>query len=75
MTTSVIIFGTLATGDRTWMPRPDLNYLSWSFGLAVVSGFFAIFATGALMIYYSWAKAEQKRVPQDPRDLRMVPKA
>lgn len=39
-TIAVITFG--ARGDgRDWMPYPDHNYLSWSFGLAVVGTFFA----------------------------------
>ncbi|KAH3748516.1 uncharacterized protein LOC127848277 [Dreissena polymorpha] len=29
--------------DRGWMPRPDQNYLSWSYGLACISAFFNLF--------------------------------
>ncbi|KAI8776885.1 hypothetical protein BgiMline_035149 [Biomphalaria glabrata] len=27
------------SNDSTWMPRPWMNYLSWSYGLVVLSGF------------------------------------
>ena len=30
--------------DPDWMPRPWMNYLSWGYGLCVLSGFFAAFA-------------------------------
>lgn len=36
--------------DSTWMPRPWLNYLSWSYGFFVLSGFFAVFSGIALFI-------------------------
>ncbi|XP_071109160.1 uncharacterized protein [Haliotis cracherodii] len=32
------------SNDPTWMPRPWMNYLSWSYGLCVLSGFFSAFA-------------------------------
>lgn len=44
MAISVILFGVQSDVDRQWIPRPDQNYLSWSFGLVVVAGFFGIFA-------------------------------
>lgn len=34
----------METKDPYWMPRPHLNYLSWSYGFNVVAGFFAAFA-------------------------------
>ncbi|UYV77752.1 hypothetical protein LAZ67_15002155 [Cordylochernes scorpioides] len=40
---SIIVFGTLGHG-REWMPQPEHNYLSWSFGLAVVGVFFMFVA-------------------------------
>jgi len=36
--------------DETWMPRPWMNYLSWSFGLCVLSGFFSAFAGMCLFL-------------------------
>ncbi|XP_041361180.1 uncharacterized protein LOC121377309 [Gigantopelta aegis] len=30
--------------DPNWMPRPWMNYLSWGYGMCVLSGFFAAFA-------------------------------
>ena len=56
----VLLFGiAVKVDERSWMPDPYLNYLSWSYGLAVVSVFFSIFATIAqvnkypLSAYYS----------------------
>ena len=47
----LILFGIEVYTDTLWMPNPDLNYLSWSYGLAVVSGFFSVFASIALVNY------------------------
>lgn len=42
-TFAVITFG--AYGDeRNWMPDPDHNHLSWSFGLAVIGALMEICA-------------------------------
>ncbi|XP_046583896.1 uncharacterized protein LOC124291040 [Haliotis rubra] len=38
-----LVFAEMAN-DPTWMPRPWMNYLSWSYGLCVLSGFFSAFA-------------------------------
>lgn len=38
-TLAVIIFG-IYGDDRDWMPDPDHNSLSWSFGLAIIGSFF-----------------------------------
>ncbi|CAH1776236.1 unnamed protein product [Owenia fusiformis] len=50
MGVSVLVFGVMAKEDRTWMPRPELNYMSWSYGLAVLSAFFAFFSGLALAV-------------------------
>lgn len=38
-TIAVVVFG-IKGDDRDWMPDPEHNFLSWSFGLAVVGAFF-----------------------------------
>ncbi|KAL8589168.1 hypothetical protein ACOMHN_052506 [Nucella lapillus] len=38
------------SNDTSWMPRPWMNYLSWSYGLCVLSGFFAAFGGMVLFI-------------------------
>ncbi|XP_041360607.1 uncharacterized protein LOC121376889 [Gigantopelta aegis] len=38
---SVVVFG-LMKEDRDWVPRPDMNFLSWSYGLCCMSGIFCI---------------------------------
>lgn len=40
----MIIFG-IRGDDRDWMPDQEHNFLSWSFGLAVVGVFFAWLST------------------------------
>jgi hypothetical protein len=47
----VVIFGVMIGEDRTWMPRYDLDRLGWSYGLAVLSGFFSLFSGIALTTY------------------------
>lgn len=43
-TIAIIIFG-IRGDDRDWMPDHEHNFLSWSFGLAVVGTFFAWLST------------------------------
>ena len=47
----LVLFGVEVYTDILWMPNMHLNYLSWSYGLAVVSAFFSVFATIALVNY------------------------
>jgi hypothetical protein len=55
---TVTVFGIMIGEDRTWMPRPDIDEPSWSFGLAVVSGFFAIFGTICMSVHTLMRKWE-----------------
>ncbi|XP_059176784.1 protein starmaker-like [Physella acuta] len=41
---AVIMFGARADNSRTWLEKPDQNYLSWSFGICVLAVFLAIIA-------------------------------
>ncbi|XP_046326451.1 uncharacterized protein LOC124110973 [Haliotis rufescens] len=34
---ALIVFG-VKKEDRSWVPRPDMNFLSWSYGLCCISG-------------------------------------
>jgi len=47
----VVIFGVMIGLDRAWVPRYDLDVLGWSYGLAVLSGFFAHFSGISLTVY------------------------
>ncbi|CAH8431021.1 unnamed protein product [Schistosoma guineensis] len=60
----VIIFMGVMSKDREWLPRPDLNMLSWSFAFAVLAGFFTIFCLFGLVTHY--LSVESKRFMQDP---------
>ena len=44
MAITLLTFGVMFFEDRDWLPYPEFNYLSWSYGLAVTSCFFQIFA-------------------------------
>lgn len=41
MTIAVAVYGSMC-GDRQWMPRPDLNFMSWGYGFAIIYGMFAL---------------------------------
>ncbi|XP_041360832.1 uncharacterized protein LOC121377047 [Gigantopelta aegis] len=45
-----IMFGVKVDNERDWLPHPDSNYLSWSFGIAVFGGFLALFAGMCLLV-------------------------
>lgn len=58
----MITFG--ARGDgRDWMPAPEHNYLSWSFGLGVVGTFMAWVA--AILF---WIEANRVRRREEKED-------
>ncbi|KAH9487961.1 hypothetical protein Btru_067329 [Bulinus truncatus] len=44
LSVAVIMFGSRADNSRTWLEKPDQNYLSWSFGICVLADFLAIIA-------------------------------
>jgi hypothetical protein len=78
ITVSVVVFGSMIGEDRTWMPRPDSDKPGWSFGCAVVAGFFAAFSCISITVYTLVRKWELK---QDYREyghkgsmVHMVPK-
>jgi hypothetical protein len=48
---SVTVFAVMIGVDRSWMPRWDLNMLSWSFGLVTTSAFFSAFESIAIVTY------------------------
>jgi len=47
-----ILFG-YQVNDRYWLPRPDLNFLSWGFGFLVICGI-ASLASGICLFKASW---------------------
>lgn len=60
------MFGIKADVDRQWLPNPDSNFLSWSFGFCVLSGFFSIFAGMCLLADYLRIGVETKREVREP---------
>lgn len=49
---TAITFGA-ESQDRYWMPRPDLNFLSWGFGFYIISGIMSL-AAGVTFFYEAW---------------------
>ena len=41
MTLIVGLMYGLLCGDRQWMPRPDLNFISWGYGFIIIQGIIA----------------------------------
>lgn len=52
------------SNDSSWMPRPWMNYLSWSYGLCVVSGFFSAF--GGMVLFVLGLLYADKEANGDP---------
>ena len=75
MTFIIILFGVQAYYDHLWMPHPELNYLSWSYGLAVVTAFFNIFATIYQTVYTRIERQELREPPAQVMGGMMPPKA
>jgi len=63
MSVTVIMFGIMFKVDKNWFPYPELNYLSWSYGLAIVSSFFSIGASIALFVYVAIIRQEMREPP------------
>ncbi|XP_035205222.1 uncharacterized protein LOC118180211, partial [Stegodyphus dumicola] len=57
-TIAVITFGALGD-ERNWMPDPDHNYLSWSFGLAVIG---ALLELGSGSLFVVESRLAQRRI-------------
>jgi len=67
MAVTLIVFGVMFKVDRHWLPNPNLNYLSWSYGLALISTFFTIFASIGQITYLMIIKQEMREPPRaDP---------
>jgi len=76
ISTSVTIFGVMIGLDRTWMPNWHTNVLGWSFGLAVLGGFFGTFSFIAIVVYTLMVKYELASAQRQPdtKKMPMIPK-
>jgi len=63
MSSTLVMFGIMFKYDRNWFPNPELNYLSWSYGLAVVSTFFCMGASIGLFTYVGIIRQEMREPP------------
>lgn len=72
----VTLFGIKSDVDRQWFPRPDQNFLSWSFGLVVLAGFFAIFGAMCLLfdsLRIKWDNEKKLRTGYPYMEHKMKP--
>lgn len=63
MTFTILLFANCFYWDKNWMPRKDLNYLSFSYGMAVLSTFFSIFSSIAIGNYHRIIQREYTHIP------------
>jgi len=63
MGATVIMFGIMFKYDKNWFPNPELNYMSWSYGLAIVSTFFSVGASIGLFTYVGIIRQEMREPP------------
>ncbi|XP_074656553.1 uncharacterized protein LOC141909815 [Tubulanus polymorphus] len=64
LTLSIVVFG-IRSLDRIWQPRPDDNFLSWSYGCAVGAAAFALI-TAYLLLQQYWVEVGDKEIPAGP---------
>ncbi|GFO37409.1 claudin domain containing protein [Plakobranchus ocellatus] len=58
LTVAVILFGARASSSRSWLEKPDQNYLSWSFGLCVLAAFLAFIAMLCQLLEFARLRLE-----------------
>ena len=68
-TIAVIVFG-IKGDDREWMPDPEYNFLSWSFGLAIVGCFFQWIAS---ILFWVESRILSKRDIKREQSFNMEP--
>jgi len=62
----ILIIMSVASKDRQWMPRPDQNRLSWSFGFQVMAGFMSV--AGFLLVSTRFVAAYNDSIKASMRD-------
>lgn len=70
---TVVLFAVMFKTDRNWIPNPNLNYLSWSYGLAVLSAFFMSFASIGLFTDVAINRKEMRLPPKADPMLAITP--
>lgn len=67
-----LIFAEMSN-DGSWMPRPWMNYLSWSYASCVMSGFFAAFGGMVIFIlgllFKDKARREEEGIPPSAAEM------
>ena len=55
------MFGAKASNSRSWLEKPDQNYLSWSFGMCVLAAFLAFIAMLCQLLEFARLRLEYSR--------------
>ena len=63
------VYGAMC-GDRQWMPRPDLNFMSWGYGFAVIFGIMAL--SSGICFFMEARKAFDELMRRDEEYTRAV---
>lgn len=66
---AVIMFGLAFFYDWFWLPNPEINYMSFSYGLAIVSVFFTFFCCITLNKYRKIVREDY----HSPANLTAIP--
>ncbi|XP_022308772.1 uncharacterized protein LOC111114657 [Crassostrea virginica] len=63
----ILVFGTMSVVNRQWIQNPDKNYLSFSFGLMVMSGFLVLFGGFCAIFSATQYRFDRKKSQEKPR--------
>ena len=63
----ILVFGTMSVVNRQWIQNPDKNYLSFSFGLMVMSGFLVLFGGFCATFSATQYRFDRKKNQEKPR--------
>ena len=66
MSINMLVFAVCYRFDKYFMPIPFFNYLSWSYGLALLATFLQIFASVAQVAYVLIVRQEMREPPAPP---------
>lgn len=71
---STIIFGAKTVTDTHWIQEPEKNFLSWSFGCVVFSGFMELFGGVCSIVAALYVKLQRRYTTDRPMAYRPQPK-
>lgn len=57
-TIAILMFGLAYKYDPFWLPKPDINYPHFSYGLAIISAFLGIFSSMGHFVHRNIVKID-----------------